>query len=764
MISIKKILKDPRIFLILAPLVLFSPVYLTGKALYWGTSSTQFIPWWDFSWRSVLSAQLPLWNPLVGLGAPLAANYQSALFYPPTWIYFIVYLLGGVTWMSWAISLVVSGHLILSGLGTAYLLRDLKVNKFGQTVGGLAFSLSGYLVARAGFLSINAAAVWIPWLMLYLYRLADKRSGNLPKLTTVLTMLLLAGHAQTAWMAILLGGCWVIYWAIVKGEGSRITNLVRVLAGYLGAGVLGVGISAVQLLPTAEYLLFSQRAGEYGFETAMTYSFWPWRFLTFLLPDLFGNPATGIYWGYGNFWEDAVYIGLLPIFLGLGFLGRALLKRRDKDGVLLDLGYHSLVLFLGVIICISFLLALGDNTAVFPYLYKNVPGVNLFQAPTRYTIVAEISLALLAGLGANALTKPTGKRLYFMRLAAAGCLSIVAGAVLAGRYLDDVKSSFLFSAGRAGLIGLIAVVLFLVMPNKVEQKKIKTWNLLVICLVSLDLLSAGWGLNPGIKAEFYDQDSRDFDGRIWIPAEVEYDLKFKYFLRFDTFSPGVDWEDMHRAHLPNLPMLQGVKIVNNFDPILPGYYQDWMDWINSEIPNQQILEMMNVNGVLRLSEANVAELEYLEYEITPVRVAGCAEVISTEQRDPEAIFGSGISLLQNLVISADQIDCISGATGSVTILEEKNGYIKLGIDMEQEGWIFWSQSWYPGWVYRVDGGDRNQVYRVNHLFQGAPVQQSAKQIEFIYRPASYLWGSAISGFSLVLGTVLLVLRKRTLKV
>ena len=549
-----------------------------------------------------------------------------------------------------------------------------------------------------------------------------------------------------------------------QGEGSRIANLLRVLAGYLGAGVLGVGISAVQLLPTAEYLILSQRAGEYGFETAMTYSFWPWRFLTYLLPDLFGNPATGIYWGYGNFWEDAVYIGLVPIFLAVGFLGRALLKKRDKDGVLLDLGYHSLVLFLGVIIGISFLLALGDNTAVFPYLYKNVPGVNLFQAPTRYTILAEISLALLAGLGANALTKPAGKRLYFMRLAAAGCLSIVAGAVLAGIFLNDVKSSFLFSAGRAGLIGLIAVVLFLVMPNRYEQKKIKTWNFLVICLVSLDLLSAGWGLNPGIKAEFYDvQDSREFNGRIWIPAEVEYDLKFNYFLRFDTFSPDIKWEDMHRVLLPNLPMLQDVKTINNFDPILPGYYQGWMDWINSEFPDQQILEMMNVNGVIKLSEANVAELDYLDNEINPVRVAGCADLISTEQRDTALIFDSGINLLQNLVISADQIDCISGATGSVDILEEKNGYIKLSIDMDQDGWIFWSQSWYPGWVYRVDGGDSNQVYRVNHLFQGAPVQQSAKQIEFIYRPASYIWGSAISGFSLVLGAVLLVLRKRTLK-
>ncbi|RLD09066.1 MAG: hypothetical protein DRI65_00160 [Chloroflexota bacterium] len=762
MISIKKTLKDPRIFLFLAPLILFAPVYLTGKALFWGTSSTQFVPWWDFSWRSILTGQLPLWNPLAGMGAPLAANYQSALFYPPTWIYFIVYMIGGVTWMARAISLVVSGHLIWSGLGTAFLLRELKADKFGQTLGGLAFSLSGYLVARAGFLSINAAVAWVPWLMLCLYRLAKKGSGSLPKLVAVLAMLLLAGHAQTAWIAILAGGGWVIFWAVKEAEGRVISNLVRALAGYAGAGVLGVGLCAIQLLPTAEYLLLSQRASEYGYTTAMTYSFWPWRFLTYLLPDLFGNPAKNIYWGYGNFWEDAVYIGLLPIVLAVGLLCKAIFKRKSRESKIFEQGYRSLVIFLGASIFISYLLALGENTVVFPFLYKHVPGVDLFQAPTRYTVIAEISLALLAGLGANELAKPAGKRLYFARLAAAGCFSIVVSAILAGVFLKDIKPSFLLSAGRTGLIGLIVVALFLVMPTKYEQRKIKTWNFLVIGLISLDLIGAGWGLNPGINAEFYEvEEPREVNGRVWIPADVEYELKFNEFLRFDTFSPDISWEDIHRALLPNLPMLQGIEMVNNFDPIVPGYFQEWMEWINFNYPDRQILEMMNVSGIIKTSETDVAELAYLDHDILPVRVVGCAGILNSEKLGPEEILGRENSLLQNVIISADQESCIPGATGSVDILEEKNGYLKLDIDLDQDGWIFWSQSWYPGWIYRVDGGDSNQVFRVNYLFQGAPVQRSAKQIEFIYRPASFIWGSAISGFSLALGLVLLLLKNRT---
>ena len=67
-------------------LILLSPVLFTGKALFWGTSAAQFISWWKWAFDTILSGHLPLWNPLVGMGAPLIANYQSALFYPPNWL------------------------------------------------------------------------------------------------------------------------------------------------------------------------------------------------------------------------------------------------------------------------------------------------------------------------------------------------------------------------------------------------------------------------------------------------------------------------------------------------------------------------------------------------------------------------------------------------------------------------------------------------------------------------------------------------------
>jgi hypothetical protein len=43
-------------------------------------------------------------------------------------------------------------------------------------------------------------------------------------------MLLLAGHAQTAFYAIMLGGAWSIYWGLFEGERSaKFNNLVRTI-------------------------------------------------------------------------------------------------------------------------------------------------------------------------------------------------------------------------------------------------------------------------------------------------------------------------------------------------------------------------------------------------------------------------------------------------------------------------------------------------------------------------------------------------------
>ena len=145
--------------IIVGPILLFGIDLLRGRVLFWGTPLLQFTPWRTVAKQLLFDGHLPLWNPYVGMGAPLLANYQSALLYPPNWLLLLVDV-------AWGQTLIVMAHLIFAGVGMALLARRMGLGEFAQTIAGLAFSLSGYLLARAGFLSINAAAAWLPWLIL----------------------------------------------------------------------------------------------------------------------------------------------------------------------------------------------------------------------------------------------------------------------------------------------------------------------------------------------------------------------------------------------------------------------------------------------------------------------------------------------------------------------------------------------------------------------------------------------------------------------
>ena len=74
------------ILVVLPALALFGPMLLAGRSLFWGTPMLQFIPWREFALETINNGHFPLWNPALGMGAPLIANYHSAVVYTPTWV------------------------------------------------------------------------------------------------------------------------------------------------------------------------------------------------------------------------------------------------------------------------------------------------------------------------------------------------------------------------------------------------------------------------------------------------------------------------------------------------------------------------------------------------------------------------------------------------------------------------------------------------------------------------------------------------------
>jgi Predicted membrane protein len=770
MAAINKKKLFPWSIIILGPLILFFGTLIEGKALFWGTPALQFIPWQAYAWENLKNGVLPLWNSFNGMGAPLLANYQLAIFYPPSWILYIFYLAGGVPWMAWANTLLIILHLFWAGFGLSLLLKKLNTSILGQTIGGVSFALCGYLVARSGFFSIIWTAAWLPWIILTASQISsptiieEKRKPVIPFLLVLFIGLqLLAGHAQTSWYTLILASAWVFVGAWAHG-GFRwaFTAILRLAGAYILAGI----VTSIQLLPTAEYLLQSQRSSAVDYQTAMTYSFWPWRLLTLIAPSLFGNPANGNYWGYASYWEDAIYIGVLPLLMATSTLltlpGK--LKKEDKRSP-----HLLLIRFLWILIAVTILLALGKNTPIFPFLYRFVPTFDMFQAPARYLIWMEFALCLLAGIGLDAWHTPVGKGLYWLRLATMGGFAVTVGAFLTWIFLGNVHSTFISATALAGLWGLGVGLLTLFMPPIEQSARRAFWTTLVVLWVAADLLVANWGLNPSVNIGFYQTDVQNLnairnqlgDYRIYLSSADEYWLKFSRFLRFEDFNPIEDWSHQRYVMLPDLNMLAGVNSANNFDPLIPGRYATWIKTLETISPKEQgeWLKLMNVGMVEKINIYSTLGVSYNPIQsLDRIRWVPCAipakdENDAMSQLNTLTLSSGSQNITNSVVVEGVNIQprtsCNTQSDAKIKILSQNSDSISLEVNSSQAGWLVLSDVWYPGWGASLDRKE-TPIFHADYLFRTVNIPAGDHIIIFDYHPESFVIGTYLSIFSIII--------------
>src|SRR4030042_4689729 len=63
--------------------------WTTHKEMLGADSIRQIYPWKAFAFDQMKNGQFPLWNPFTFSGQPLAANFQSSVFYPFNLFYFM---------------------------------------------------------------------------------------------------------------------------------------------------------------------------------------------------------------------------------------------------------------------------------------------------------------------------------------------------------------------------------------------------------------------------------------------------------------------------------------------------------------------------------------------------------------------------------------------------------------------------------------------------------------------------------------------------
>ncbi len=778
---------------ILFPLALLWRPLFAGEAFFWGTPLLQFIPWQQLAADMWRSGHLPLWNPLVGCGAPLAANYQTAAFYPLNALHLLI---PAEVALSWTVVL----HLALTGWGMYRWGRAAGLDRFPALIGALALEGSGFLVARVAL--FPSIAITFPWISIWLWRAeALVQRGNERSesggaslqdvlwLGLAIGLGLLAGHAQTA----CYGGLLVAAYSIFRAR-----HPFRTSRPLLLSLILGLGLAAVQLLPTAELLVHSQRSTGVSDGLAMTYSFWPWRLITIVAPGFFGSSGYGNYWGYAAHWEDAVYMGVLPFLLavGAGILafrrkqGPALLpglfglrERRDGDDENLVTGAspsavdRPLARFWIVSAVVALTLALGKNTPVFPFLFHHVPGLDLFQAPTRWSVVATVALAALTGIGAH--HWPRGHRARQRgALGATVGGALLIGGLAAPRLISTIPATFGPATARLGIALILTGILSFLRLRACHPTRDQSppgqhpiwWQAAVGAFVALDLLTFGWPLVPTVDRSLYHGSTDTAKAlraerehvRLYWPSDpthqdqrydAQYRVKFSY-LTFDNFGPAsaTYWREMRADQLPNAGMLDGIASANNFDPLL---VEEYADLLEAAVETPRILDAMGVTHVvsdrpwsegLRIHTTESAAFYRLPGTpgrawVVPYAKSVHADEALEAMRAPS--FDPTSTVLVEDGLNQATTEAPDRPPGYSLALQDGPNRVTIEAVLEAPGYLVLADTWYPGWQVTVDGEPAALLW-ANHAFRAVQLQRGQHLVEMTYRPPSVLLGQWIS--------------------
>jgi len=718
----------PRIPLAILAITLLITFFrlLLGEVFVWGLPTLQFYPWRLYALDLLGSGQLPLWNPYVGAGAPLFANYQSALLYPLNWPSFVLPV-------PWTMSIIAVIHLFIAGWGMWAFTGRLGYGTLGRGISALGFGLTSYLIARLGTFPLISAAAWLPWLMWAAHGvIRERRRIDAAWLASFTALLLLAGHAQTAWYSLLLTGLYAL-WLILRTRPLRWQRLLV----FGGALLLGAGIAGVQLAATGELLGESQRSGGVDHDLALNFSYAPLKVFNFIAPNLIGNPGDGSYLGNDVFFEDAVYIGLIPLVSAIAAVIAWIRGQRSRTYP----ARFAAVPFWLVIVIFAFVLALGRNTPIFPFLYEHVPTFNLFQAPVRWHLWTVFGLCLLAGAGIEAWGRSRPAKRWAGRLTAASVAALIAGSLApiafeAGHSAEVV--TLLRGMFSVGLIGTAAGLLSLVQPEH-SHTRYPRWSLAVLFLVAADLGWATVGLNPTLTADYgFAAKDETPDTRAYWPEDAQETVKFDILFQTSNYRAAIDqWDVVMSSQLPDLNILDRRPLLNNFDPLRVANYEAFTQAIeNADEADDRLLLAGNVDSLF----TGAGTLEPLDIDTARAwLVSACLQADETDlsawnPRTQVLLYGKQ---------ECTGADLDAQATGTVLTVDDRANEVTIAVEVAQPGWLVLADTFYPGWTAYVNETPTT-IERANIAFRAVAVPPGTRTVRFVYEPGWLIPGALVS--------------------
>jgi len=768
----------------------FPRLLFLGEIVYCLDAGRMHYPIKVFLGERLRAGELPLWYPYDGLGAPFIANGVTAVFHP-----FVFWSLTFSPETALTLSLI--SCVLVGQCGCYWLARRLGAGPAGAACAGIAFAASGTLLSSLNNLTFLCGAAAFPvWLASLHTAVVGRRIWGLATAAFALAFTLLAGDFQ---------GCYFYALASLPLMLAFACPWPRALAIGAAAGVAGLLLSSVQLLPTFSVLHELHRAQGFPYEEALGWSL-PWL----RLPELFlgdilryrpfhleGGPQLLQLMGYGGKapWYPNVYLGTL------GALG-AIWALTLTEGL-----HRRAAIGLCAVAAILLWLALGRHAGLYALFHRFLPLWNTFRYPEKALNYFATLFAVLAGLGISAALR-SPSRAWGSGFLAGGMLLGLSGLSALGREPLGTLALRIAREGDAALPeilgpqyalqlgevllrgGLLAAtvggLLFLASRPKPTLVQIIPVVIAAAFLIDLGSVNAravamcsgdrDSAAGRSLTSEALDALGEKRPGHFRVASYAGYGMayhpdvgalagaSYRGAAEWDLQSLAADFSALYRVESAR-PYLPAVS--ERYQELLEhggglGWRAAWAALFNGRF------EVGDLSRVKREHPPEDVIATFEEYDLYLARLPrgvsrafiAVPRFVSSRQEARLALAETEILSGRIAIFESAAQPGFEAARGEAEITSYQPERVVLRARMESAGALVLNDAFFDGWTARVDGVDV-PIHRANYLVRGLLLPAGEHEVIFSYPlPRSVVIGALLSIATLVMLIGVIVLGRR----
>jgi hypothetical protein len=690
------------------------------------------------------------------------ATLQPGVFYPPNVFY--VFLPFNLVW-NWMIIL----HFIFAGFTVFLFLRYIKASSQASFIGCVTFMFSGYLLSVHNLLPHLLSVSWFPLILMYfLMYLNEKHIRHMVFTSVCLSMQFFAGAPEILMMTALV--------MIIISVFYPVSFDMSVISFYKRLKILSIIFAiffllcSIQFVPFYELSSNSIRKGGLTYQEAATWSF-AWKdFIQFFIPNPYGyfqNDAK--YWANQG-WLKTVYLGIMPFGLSIFYF-----ISKDKKRLLFLL-----------LICVSFAFALGGNTPFYKILY-HIPPFNGVRYPVKFLFVFFFVISLTSGLGYDRLKKgieekdPYLKKLIILFFYTGFLFALAWGFIVFFR--DNVYGFFekhnikpdayndidfnLHNIKRFLLFSFLFCTMLLA-ALRIKYKKIAFLG--IITLLTLDLFLSNYGYYSTTTWEWYISKNV-------FTNKIKNDETRRYIVTPDTDKKFNKFPKDKIVLQSSYAALSGLYTIGGMEVLRISNYENFTNMLYSTKSLEEAKRYLDISGIGYLVTVNdIEDKEFSRLESIRVEEEWVylykylaqpgrflfyrkANYASNDNMIMKKLQNKAIDLKEELVLFSKNPENAKKTLSTkqrgknmqadIKLISYKPSKIILECEVLDDGFLYVSDTYYPGWKAYVNGKE-TPIYRANLAFRAIEIPIGKHAVVFKYVPISFYSGILLTMIGIAL--------------